>query len=542
MSSVFLSNQISSTSSGGGGIESAGGMTLINCIIAQNDPSGIQFIADGNSLENCTIAGNVGYGATFITSSSNSMTNTIVWANGAGGVFNDGLSVVSVTYSDTQDALTGTGNISADPLFRGYPTDLRLGAGPAVDSGNNAAVPVGVTTDIAGLPRFFDDPAVPNTGAGTPPIVDMGAHERVPLTVSAPLSLGVCAGADAVFSVTASGQGPFAYRWQENGSPLSDGGRISGSTTSSLTITATIPGDSGMYDVVVTDGFGQSVTSASATLTVTATPALPVIVAPLFVPVGSTGNTASVMNHNGSTWSWALTSGAITAGQGTSQITFDAGAPGTTLSCSVVETANGCSSPQASKLIQVDFLDVPPSNPFHDFVDTVARHGITAGCGGGDYCGTAPITRAQMAVFLLKAEHGSSYVPPPCTGVFSDVECTPTPAFAVNWIEQLFHEGITAGCLPVGHYCPDSPVTRAQMAVFLLKTKHGSAYAPPPCAGIFQDVECTPTRAFAVDWIEELYHEGITSGCGVSPLRYCPDSPNTREQMAVFIVRTFNLQ
>ena len=38
---------------------------------------------------------------------------------------------------------------------------------------------------------------------------------------------------------------------------------------------------------------------------------------------------------------------------------------------------------------------------------------------------------------------GAAYVPPPCTGVFPDVECTPTPAFAVNWIEELFNEGIT---------------------------------------------------------------------------------------------------
>jgi hypothetical protein len=82
-----------------------------------------------------------------------------------------------------------------------------------------------------------------------------------------------------------------------------------------------------------------------------------------------------------------------------------------------------------------------------------------------------------MAVFLLKGEHGPSYVPPPCAGIFSDVACTPTPAFAVNWIEQLYNDGITGGC-GVGIYCPNSPVTRGQMAVFLTKTFGLLLYGP----------------------------------------------------------------
>jgi hypothetical protein len=71
-----------------------------------------------------------------------------------------------------------------------------------------------------------------------------------------------------------------------------------------------------------------------------------------------------------------------------------------------------------------------------------------------------------MAVFLLKAQHGSDYVPPHCVGSFFDVPC-PSP-FA-DWIEQLSAEAITTGC-GGGNYCPDSPNTRGQMAVFLVKT------------------------------------------------------------------------
>ena len=71
-----------------------------------------------------------------------------------------------------------------------------------------------------------------------------------------------------------------------------------------------------------------------------------------------------------------------------------------------------------------------------------------------------------MAPFLLKAEHGASYVPPPCTGVFADVPC---PSLFADWIEQLAAENITGGC-GGGNYCPLNPATRGQMAVFVVKT------------------------------------------------------------------------
>jgi len=179
-----------------------------------------------------------------------------------------------------------------------------------------------------------------------------------------------------------------------------------------------------------------------------------------------------------------------------------------------------------------DFLDVAQDDPFHGFIETLIRSGVTAGCGGGGYCRDTAVTRAQMAVFLLKSEHGSAFVPPPCAGVFPDVAC---PSTFADWIEQLAAEGITGGC-GGGNYCPDNPVTRQQMAVFLLKAKYGSSYVPAGCTGIFADVACPSQFA---DWIEELANQGITGGCGGG--NYCPTNPNTRGQMAVFLVKTFGL-
>jgi hypothetical protein len=76
------------------------------------------------------------------------------------------------------------------------------------------------------------------------------------------------------------------------------------------------------------------------------------------------------------------------------------------------------------------------------------------------------------------------------------------------------------------------------MAVFLLKSKHGSAYSPPPVGSStgFYDV---PTNHWAAAWIKQLKAEGITTGCGGG--NFCPDSYVTRAQMAGLFVRTFNL-
>ena len=72
-----------------------------------------------------------------------------------------------------------------------------------------------------------------------------------------------------------------------------------------------------------------------------------------------------------------------------------------------------------------DFLDVPSSHQFYFHVIKLVANGITAGCATpGSYCPLASVTRAQMAVFLLKSKHGQCFVPPACTGVFPDVPCS----------------------------------------------------------------------------------------------------------------------
>lgn len=101
-----------------------------------------------------------------------------------------------------------------------------------------------------------------------------------------------------------------------------------------------------------------------------------------------------------------------------------------------------------------------------NWIDALVSDGITNGCGNGNYCPDAPVTRAQMAVFLLRSMHGVEYTPPTATGtMFQDVSLN---HWAADWIEQLGTENITSGC-GNGSYCPDVQVTRAQMAVFLVR-------------------------------------------------------------------------
>jgi S-layer homology domain len=179
-----------------------------------------------------------------------------------------------------------------------------------------------------------------------------------------------------------------------------------------------------------------------------------------------------------------------------------------------------------------NFADVPDNDQFHLYVMRLVGNGITAGVGGGLYGIGQSTKRQQMAVFLLKAEHGACFTPPPCTGVFPDVPC---PSTFAAWIETLAAEGITGGC-GGGNFCPDNPVRRDQMAVFLLKAEHGPYWGPPACHGQFPDVACPSPFA---DWIEQLAAEGVTGGCGGG--NYCPLNSVTRGQMAAFLVKAFTL-
>lgn len=182
VSSLFHDNQ--ATNGGGaflgGGQFASGKATFLGCTIAQNRAS------------------NAGGGIRAVTGvpipADSRLRNCIVWRNQAPSE-GELAGAQQVSFSDVRGGASGTGNIAADPRFVDPGArDFRLRPGsPCIDAGSNALVPADeldvdrdgdlaeqLPLDLDALPRFADDPAVPDSGEGAAPVVDMGAFERRP--------------------------------------------------------------------------------------------------------------------------------------------------------------------------------------------------------------------------------------------------------------------------------------------------------------------------------------------------------------------------
>jgi hypothetical protein len=188
----------------------------------------------------------------------------------------------------------------------------------------------------------------------------------------------------------------------------------------------------------------------------------------------------------------------------------------------------------------VRFLDVPDANQFQAYIYGAAGAGIMMGgppnCPAGVlyFCPDGVVTRADMAGYIWRAVMGANTPPPVYQNIFTDVTFNQYNSF---YIQGIFDLGITAGCnVNPPLYCPNSAITRAQTAVFVWKGEHGET-PPPACTGVFADVPCP--GGFAVDYIEGIYNEGVTAGCGGG--NFCPNANTNNGQMAVFLVKGFNI-
>jgi photosystem II stability/assembly factor-like uncharacterized protein len=188
------------------------------------------------------------------------------------------------------------------------------------------------------------------------------------------------------------------------------------------------------------------------------------------------------------------------------------------------------------------FADVPIDHSLWQYIEAFYSSGITGGCGTSPliFCPNNNVTRAAMAVFLLRAKHGAGYAPPAAGHYFADLPVA-GKEWQEAWVDQFYREGITGGCAtsPLA-FCPEQPVTRAAMAVFILRAKYGASYTPPAASHYFADMPVAG-KEWMEPWVDQLYREGITTGCGTGPLIYCPETAVKRQAMAAFIVRAFNL-
>ena len=166
-------------------------------------------------------------------------------------------------------------------------------------------------------------------------------------------------------------------------------------------------------------------------------------------------------------------------------------------------------------------------------LDALATDGVLAGmeCGEGLICPSAPLKRWEMAVWLVRVLDGTDPAPVDVSR-FGDVDAG---LWWAPFVERLFDLEVTGGCsTEPARFCPDRSVNRAQMATFLTRA---FALDAAKAAG-FSDVEPGGTHAANID---ALAAAAITAGCGSEPLRYCPDRPVTRAQMATFLARALGL-
>jgi hypothetical protein len=168
-------------------------------------------------------------------------------------------------------------------------------------------------------------------------------------------------------------------------------------------------------------------------------------------------------------------------------------------------------------------------NLFERGIEWMAFEGITKGCNppvNDRYCPNSSVTRGQMAAFLVRALD----LPHAGSAGFTD---TVGSVFA-NDIDRLAAAGITKGCNPPtnNRYCPDSRVTRGQMAAFLVRAL---GYTDNGGGDLFIDDD---DSIFEGD-IDRLGTAGVTKGCNPAEgnTKYCPDSYVTRGQMAAFLNR-----
>ena len=180
--------------------------------------------------------------------------------------------------------------------------------------------------------------------------------------------------------------------------------------------------------------------------------------------------------------------------------------------------------------VGVRFID-DDGNPHEPDIEAIAALGITKGCNpplNDRFCPAQTVTRAEMAAFLIRAV-GEEANLPAFQGYFSDV---PSGQWFTPYVERLSQLGITQGTAP-GRFSPGVPVTRAEMAVFLIRAFDDPGSLGTP-AGLFADV---PIDAWYAAHTEVIYALGITLGCSTDPLSYCPLNPVRRDEMASFIAR-----
>jgi len=173
-------------------------------------------------------------------------------------------------------------------------------------------------------------------------------------------------------------------------------------------------------------------------------------------------------------------------------------------------------------------------------IEACVSSGVVGGFADGTYRPTCPVSRAQMAVYMSRALAGGDENVPDFAGTptFPDVD---EEHWGLDYVEYAVDESVVGG-YEDGSYHPEYEVTRDQMAVYVAR----GLVAPEGEAGLGdyvpsdpRDFPDVPTDHWACTHIEYCVENGVASG--YLDGSYHPETVVTRDQMAVYVARGFEL-
>ena len=169
-------------------------------------------------------------------------------------------------------------------------------------------------------------------------------------------------------------------------------------------------------------------------------------------------------------------------------------------------------------------------------IEQVAQHGIDSGCGDGFFCSSDLISRAEMAAWLYRAVALLTTPPSPTPSAAGRQGTGHSDAPDGAWYVPYARWAAANGVIDAdsGAFNPDEAVTRAQAAEMLTAAFDHLA-AVDRIRGVFADTADISQAAARA--IEGIHAAGLTRGCAVQPLRYCPHQPITRAQSATMLAR-----
>jgi hypothetical protein len=165
-------------------------------------------------------------------------------------------------------------------------------------------------------------------------------------------------------------------------------------------------------------------------------------------------------------------------------------------------------------------------------IEAIAALGITRGCNPPLVDRFCPDSNVTRAE--MAAFLIAALGEQPASSFLGSFPDVPAGQWYTGYVERLKELGITTGNAD-GTFGPDRPVTRAEMAVFL---NRAFQLGSPPPGAVFGDI--APDQWYA-QAVEAIRLAGITTGCSANPVLYCPIDPVKRDQMATFVARSLGI-